>query len=246
MKPLSRTGIATLLALTLAVAACSSKDPSTSSEDAGSDAGLAADAGTRPTLDSGRVEDAGISMDSGAATDSGTSFDAGASVDAGSAADAGNTADAGAAGDAGDCISLPTSGSITLAGWLKTTSPTWHRPEDDVCPSALDDTENYYVETFVFCNHGDNADFRFFMWGDENPPLTLSDPYLTIYAGVGIPTNATLCLATNDDAPGDRGFDSMIDIGIDNGETVTVAASQYEEVGGGVEAGTYELEVTRL
>jgi len=219
-----------IAAMALAAVACDGERPETSPDD---------DAGTE-TLDAGRTTDAGPvrSPDSGSADDARVAMDAGRSSDAGDSSDA-TTSDA-----AETCLELPATGSITVAGELLSTSTVWNRPSTDTCPTELELSETYYVETLVFCNRGGSGTFTIKMQGDEHPPLTLDDPYLTIYVGTEIAGDPKLCLAVNDDLTGDSA-DSEVRITLPDGEFITVAASQYNEIGGGSELGTYQLVIQR-
>jgi hypothetical protein len=81
---------------------------------------------------------------------------------------------------------------------------------------------------------------------DEDPALTLEDPYLVAYAGAGIPADPLQCLAINDDAATTDTLGSEIpSVTVPAGSDLTLAATTYTPaIDGGT--GTFRLTITRL
>lgn len=196
-----------------------------------------------PAVDAGvRVRDAGP-RDAGArdaARDATISFDAG--TDAG-AIDAGGPVDAGSA-----CPPLPTTGTITISGALTASSGTWSRPYDGAtsCPTSIDPGRTCHVETFVLCDASDApSSYRIRMEGRDTASVTLADPFLVVYSGEGIPSTAGSCTAVNDDESSSS-WSSEVTVSLSAGETITIAATSYNEAGTSAGTGTFELRITRL
>jgi hypothetical protein len=219
-----------------------------STVDAGRDAGTMLDAGS----DAGELLDAGDfdagDLDAGdldAGTDAGD-LDAGA--DAGTDAgdlDAGT--DAGA--DAGpSCIELPIGSdpALVIMGELTATGLTWMRPEEgetDICEMLVDGV--YAYEELVFCNvEAGSLACLISHEGIDGDGGTLEDPYLFAYDGAGVPSDRTTCIAENDDDLASDTFDSLLELTVGPGETITVVPSSYEPVAGGDAPGVGTYTVT--
>jgi len=118
---------------------------------------------------------------------------------------------------------LPTSPQ-TLMGEL-TAAMTYPHLFDDACPSSPT-TSEYAYEEFHFCNDGPRNIWDVYQEGtDTSSSLTLDDPWIVIYDGMGIPADSGLCLEANDDYGAT--LDSRVTVIIDPGQVITVVASSY-------------------
>lgn len=241
-------------------------DDGTSFLDAGADAGRVDGGGSTP--DAGR--DAGSTLDAGdldaGDLDAGD-FDAGdldaGDLDAGDL-DAGDldAGDLDAGTDAGDldagtdagadagpsCIELPIGSdpALVIMGELTATGLTWMRPEEgetDICEMLVDGV--YAYEELVFCNvEAGSLACLITQEGIDGDGGTLEDPYLFAYDGAGVPSDRTTCIAENDDDLTSETYDSLLELTVGPGETVTVVPSSYEPVAGGDAPGVGTYTVT--
>jgi len=137
-----------------------------------------------------------------ASSDSGTGGTDGASADGGSQP-----------GDAStlECFDFSNDKNVPLAldGTFSKQSAMWRRPHDEpeVCPATAllpaSAAEVPHV-VYAFCNNDKVAHtYTFEMLAQKGPKgePALDDPYLVLYSGVGIASDAKQCLAINDDIP---------------------------------------------
>lgn len=164
---------------------------------------------------------------------SGSSGDAG--VTGGSSGSAGS-ADAGDAGTL-ECFEFSNNPNEPLAldGTFTTSSSFWKRPHDEpeVCPATSllpANAADVPHVVYAFCNN-DSVEhtYSFEMLAQQGPggEQPLDDPYLVLYAGQGIPSDAKQCLAINDDIPNSlNATDSeILDVKVPAGGAVTMVGT---------------------
>ncbi len=156
-------------------------------------------------------------------------------------ADSGATGGSGGASgaDAGTlkCFDFSNDPNIPLAidGTFTTTSNMWKRPHDDppVCPATAllpANAADVPQVVYAFCNN-DSVEhtYSFEMLSQTGPKgePALDDPYLFLYSGMGIPSDAKQCLAVNDDIPNTlNAVDSeILDIKVPAGGAITMVGT---------------------
>lgn len=213
---------AALMSLGLTVFACGSDDS------AGSPA-------------SGGVSGSGATSGSGGTGgQSGNGATAGAgAMDAGVGGNAGSAGSGGAAGDGGTlkCFDFSNDPNLPLAidGVFSPSSEFWRRPHDEpeVCPAtALLPASAAEVPqvVYAFCNNDTKEHtYSFELLSQAGPKgePALDDPYLVLYTGIGIPSDAKQCLAINDDIPNSLNTtdSEILDIKVPAGGAVTAVGT---------------------
>jgi hypothetical protein len=144
------------------------------------------------------------------------------------------------------CTPLPSTGTLALTGSLTSSSPTWQLPWLNggyTCPTpAVSKASDLPYQVFVFCNNGAARSFDFALDGSDAGNYTLSDPYLVLYSGSGIPADPLACLDGNDDRSS-RSYSSLVSSRqIGAGAQVTVVASSSLGTGASY-YGTYRLRI---
>lgn len=154
------------------------------------------------------------------------------------------------------CFALSNDPDAPLAidGAFTSATPRWRRPHDDepMCPaSALLPTtaaEVPYV-SYVFCNR-DTADHQYTIeWLAVPGPsgeAPLDDPYLVVYEGGAIPTDARQCRAVNDDIPETIDTsDAEVQLTVKAGQAITIVGTAYTfAASDGTGSGGYVMVVT--
>ena len=241
--------------LFLSLLACSDS-VDTPSSGISADSGVTQDSGT---VDAGQFDDqeddAGVNEEDAAATPDTGPIDTGMILDAGSA-DTGMPVDVGPADagmvdsgmvDAGSsdasippCSPLPRQGvAEVFTGTIDMTDPTYDAPLA-FCPTPLTAGLPPHRDTYIFCPATGPALVSIRL--EAVVPNGLSDPYLVVYDGVGIPPDPGICLELNDD-DGNGGNDSEISmLSIAQGQQITIVASGFS----GRHFGDYKLRVTGL
>ena len=138
-----------------------------------------------------------------------------------------------------ECFELSLDPDLPLAvdGVFDATSPTWRRPhdEDEVCPASALLPETAASVPFVayaFCNtSAQPATITFELLAQDGPngEAPLDDPYLVLYEGNGIPSDALQCLAANDDIPEalETKDSEITSVVVPAGGAVTVVGTTY-------------------
>lgn len=216
-----------LLLVAVALAACGNPEPAS---DAGVDSG-ASDSGSDAGQDAGTPDS--CTPDAGA-PDSGTP-------------DAGLT-----------CFDFSLDPNVPLAldGVFGPSSATWRRPHDEppACPATalLPETAAPvpYV-AYAFRNRDSKAHtFTFEMISQDGPSgePPLDDPFLVLYSGNGIPSDARQCKEINDDIPDTIGVSDaeIADVHVPAGGEVTLVGTTYTyEAASNTGTGYYILVVSR-
>jgi hypothetical protein len=137
--------------------------------------------------------------------------------------------------DATACIEAPPVGhSVVLTSDLGPGDALWHRPTGASCPSELDTSHCYYVETFQVCGRAFSSnDLSIALFGlRTDPSAALEDTVLTVFRAPTIPADAGDCWGVNDDEPSSDppGGSELRHVLILPGGVITIAASSHADV----------------
>lgn len=143
---------------------------------------------------------------------------------------------------------------LAIDGAFTVDTPRWRRPHDDepICPAtALLPTTAAEVPfvAYVFCNR-DTVDHQYDIeWLAVPGPqgeAPLDDPYLVVYDGLSIPTDARQCRAVNDDIPETLDTsDAEVKLTVKAGQAVTIVGTAYTfAASDGTGSGGYVMVVT--
>lgn len=125
---------------------------------------------------------------------------------------------------------------LAIDGAFDTQTPRWRRPHDEepICPaSALLPTTAADVPfaVYAFCNQDTKSHAYLIEWLAVEGPLgeaPLDDPYLVVYDGNGIASDARQCRAVNDDVPDALDAkDSELRVTVPPGQAITIVGTTY-------------------